>query len=229
MQDLPEFAYIYGLYDPRRPEIMMYVGKTNNHWSRLYYHRKNAKSEKSFTPKQWFRDLQSQGIEPQIKVLERCPFSEWRAREIALIAEWRIKNPNLLNKHAGGNGTDVKGKKEFCDKCGAKRYLLTPTDTTLRCPVCRRKQNRNTKQRFDARHPGRMKEYARNYYEQNGEVMRVRARTRAQKRLDAGLCTYARCPNHSTPTNKYYCVEHCAYISKLSRASRIRCGRTKTI
>lgn len=138
MQELPEFAYIYGLYDPRQPEIMMYIGKTNNPYSRLHYHRKDAKYHASNpTPVwKWILGIQAEGIEPHFRVLEECIFSRWKEREIAFIALWREKNSKLLNRLAGGNGSDVRSKKLYCDKCGTER-TKTLRDTSLRCPICR--------------------------------------------------------------------------------------------
>lgn len=37
---IPETAHIYGLFDPRIPDVIWYVGKTNNFHNRLQYYRK---------------------------------------------------------------------------------------------------------------------------------------------------------------------------------------------
>ena len=132
---LPKFTYIYGLYDPRKPSVIVYVGKTNNHYTRLGYYKKGAYTVSTPVYK-WVRSLLETGIEPKIKVIEKCKFENWKIRERRLISIWRKKNKNLLNILNGGDGSAVKGIKEFCDKCGIKRVKLFLKDG-FRCPVCR--------------------------------------------------------------------------------------------
>lgn len=164
----PAEAHIYGLYDPRIPDVIWYVGKTNNAHNRLQYYRKDSSTTPVY---RWFRRLQSEGAEPKLRILETCPFSEWKDRERAMIALHRKKNLLLLNVFDGGNGTAIKGRKEFCDHCGTKRVQLYPSDSTLRCPVCRPKQRRAYEVAWNQQRPGYQEKYRKQYYHDNQEKL----------------------------------------------------------
>lgn len=189
---LPKVAYIYGLYDPRNHNQIVYVGKTNNHYSRLGYYKKDA--YKCTTPVyKWVRSLLEAGIEPCLKVLEKCKFMNWRSRERRLISIWRKLNSSLLNVLNGGNGSDVKGIKEFCDKCGTKRVKLFINDG-FRCPVCR---------------PAERKIYERSW----------NARTRKQK-IQNGICVHNGCTNklESKTRCKIHLIRHREYMRNFNKS-----------
>jgi hypothetical protein len=160
---IPKFAYIYGLYDPRNSNEIVYVGKTNNHYNRLGYYKKDAYKYSS-PVNLWIRSLLEKGISPCIKVLERCKFKNWKIRERRLISIWRKINSNLLNILDGGNGTGVKGVKQFCDRCGTKRTRIFVKDTSLRCPVCRPLQKMSQEKKWKDANKFRISVYNKLYY-----------------------------------------------------------------
>jgi hypothetical protein len=73
MIEVPEYSYIYGLYDLRDtdPDSIMYVGKTNNPANRLRYHRKDANGHRDHpTPVwRWILELQDAGFKIGLRVL----------------------------------------------------------------------------------------------------------------------------------------------------------------
>lgn len=199
---IPEKAYIYGLYDPRIPDVIWYVGKTNNPRTRLQYYRKDSSTTPVY---RWFRRLQSEGSEPKLRVLEECPFAEWKDRERAVISLYRKKNLLLLNKLDGGNGTEVKGRKEFCSICGTKRIRLYPSDSSLRCPVCRKQKRTQYMENWHEKNPGYKSEYLKNYYVGHRQERLGAEAERYKRRREAGLCSY--CSNLARPT-RVTCESH---------------------
>jgi hypothetical protein len=100
-------AFIYGLFDPRNPLDIRYVGKTNNLARRLMVHisyARNPKSIRNLRLLGWMRELLASGIKPKISVLEECPMSQWRDRERFWISRFRVQGGHLLNIDDGGNG-----------------------------------------------------------------------------------------------------------------------------
>ena len=199
---IPEKAYIYGLYDARIPDVIWYVGKTNNPITRLQYYRKDPSTTPVY---KWFRRLQSEGSEPKLRVLEECPFNEWKDRERAAIALYRKKNLLLLNKLDGGNGTEVKGRKEFCDKCGTKRVQLYPSDSTRRCPVCRKQQRAAYEASWANTHSEQLRKYRASYYAANRLTQRSKARISRKQRIERGLC--GQCESPAVP-RRTMCQKH---------------------
>jgi hypothetical protein len=181
----PDFAYIYGLFDSRIPDVIWYVGKANHYQTRLIAHKRDAKqAEKKSPVQEWVLRLQAEGIQPKLRVLETCPFSEWKDRERAMISLHRKKNLLLLNKLDGGNGTEVKGRKEFCE-CGRQRIRLYPTDSSLRCPVCRPQQRRVYEKEWNERRPEYAKSYQHQYYLDNQEKLTADSRRYYSENKDA--------------------------------------------
>jgi len=95
---------IYGLFDPREPWLMMYVGKgrkerTQAHW-KDFVRTDRAVNRKLLG---WFRRLKSSGVVPSWKFIEEnIPVEKWEQRERFWIAEWREVNPKLCNISDGG-------------------------------------------------------------------------------------------------------------------------------
>lgn len=170
---MPERSYIYGLFDSRIPDVIWYVGKSNRPENRLQYYRKDESNSPVY---KWFRRLVSEGFEPRLRVLETCPFDEWKDRERFYIALHRQKNLLLLNKLDGGNGTGVKGFKKYCDACGTKRERMYPSDESFRCPICRKAQRRAYEAKWKADHPEYMPEYCKQYYLDNRDLLLARSR-----------------------------------------------------
>ncbi len=199
----PEVAHIYGLFDPRIPDVIWYVGKTNNARTRLQYYRK----DKSTTPVyKWFRRLQAEGSEPKLRVLETCPFGEWKDCERAAIALHRKKNLLLLNIFDGGNGTAVKGRKEFCE-CGEARIRLHSSDTSLRCPICRKAERIEYYKSYYAAHKEEQKQAHAAYYQGNRVRVLEATASNQRKQIKAGLCASIGC--QSVPVvNRKRCRFH---------------------
>jgi hypothetical protein len=94
---------IYGLFDPRKPKVIFYVGKGNAgraacHWG-IFLKRATATSGRLL---RWFSSLQSAGVEAKWRFLEENVVG-WEEREKFWIAHWREKNPQLCNVLDGGN------------------------------------------------------------------------------------------------------------------------------
>lgn len=213
---IPQFAHIYGLFDPRCPNVIWYVGKTNNPHNRLQYYRKDASTTPVY---RWFRRLQNEGFEPKLRVLETCPFAEWKDRERVTIALHRKKNLLLLNKFAGGNGTGVKGCKEFCDTCGGKRVRLFPSDSSLRCPVCRKEERDKYYKGYYAKHKEAQKLAHAEHYVANTRRVLAANLANKLKQIEAGLCAWTGCAD-APDSDKKQCRFHLDTQARRSRAFR---------
>lgn len=91
---------IYGLFDPRNPKIIRYVGKTKMSLrKRLQAHLDESRSKKHGTYKiNWVNSLLHQNIKPEIRILEECTIDNWQERE----KYWISKLDNLTNSTEGG-------------------------------------------------------------------------------------------------------------------------------
>ena len=95
---------IYGLYHPRRPKIIRYVGKARHAQRRLFQHVSDAfgESPDNIYLAEWLRDLVKAGIVPAVRVLERVSADDsWEEREQYWIA--RYSTPHLFNIRTGGH------------------------------------------------------------------------------------------------------------------------------
>jgi hypothetical protein len=91
---------IYALCDPDTKEIR-YIGKANNAKTRFTGHLWYSTRRK--TPLySWIRKLESFDKKPLLRILEVVPYSEWKATEKRLIADYR-KTSRLLNLADGGD------------------------------------------------------------------------------------------------------------------------------
>ncbi len=95
---------IYGLYDPRRPRVVMYVGKglsgrAASHWR----HFLNNSTAVNKLLRAWFQQMKAANAEPRWRIVEVVPVSRWEERERRWIAAWRKRNPRLCNVTRGGN------------------------------------------------------------------------------------------------------------------------------
>lgn len=218
MLSLPEKAYIYGLRDPRIPDVVWYVGKTNNHHNRLQYHLKDAKANRKPTPVQkWISRLQTEGVKPILSTLTECPFSEWKQTEREFISQYRKKNLLLINKMDGGNGTGVKGKKEFCDDCGTKRIHLYPSDGSLRCPICRKARRSGYMKSWHEKNPTYNSEYLKVYYQAHMDERKTYAKNFAETRKASGVCVYCNQPSRK---NRTTCENHAGAMKNWKKYER---------
>jgi len=106
---MSETFFIYGLFDPRQPWMIQYVGKSVNPESRLRVHVHEATSNacKNSSKERWINSLLASGVNPGIRVLETVQGSEWQASEKRHISHFRVLNPQLLNISNGGAGTEI--------------------------------------------------------------------------------------------------------------------------
>jgi hypothetical protein len=127
--NLETFMYtnIYGLSDPRDPELIMYVGKSDDPPARLGVHLTTARRYlNNVQPKYlWMRSILSQ-VKPIITVLEVCLAAEWKARERHHVSLWRAKNPLLTNVARGGDDFVTYGShEERSERCKKAQATLT--------------------------------------------------------------------------------------------------------
>lgn len=100
---MPKIISIYGLFDPRSPDMVMYVGKGGekralSHWKR-FVSRGEAQNA---LQRRWFAQLLTDRVLPVWRFLEENVV-DWQAAERKWIAYWREKNPGLCNVADGGN------------------------------------------------------------------------------------------------------------------------------
>ncbi len=111
------YTYIYVLIDPRTSEIK-YVGKANNLKKRYIAHFVDCTM---YNTKRtcWIKSLISKGLVPIVKVIEQCPLTIWKEREIYWIANFI----NLVNGTSGGEGNHnlpEESRKRISE--GSKKY-----------------------------------------------------------------------------------------------------------
>jgi hypothetical protein len=95
---------IYGLFDFRKPSIIMYVGKGGkkracSHWQIFI---RNGTACNAFL-RRWLGKLRSDGVEPTGRFLEEN-VTDWENAERSWISRLREINPELCNVASGGNG-----------------------------------------------------------------------------------------------------------------------------
>lgn len=102
-----KFTYIYGLVDPREPDHIRYVGKSNNPTRRLSKHIRGAMNYVGHNwPKEhWIRELSREGANPEHRVLLKVGRDHWEYYEKHLIEKLPEKDHELLNITNGGEGT----------------------------------------------------------------------------------------------------------------------------
>jgi hypothetical protein len=106
---MTQFTAIYGLFDSRTPDVIMYVGKglagrAAKHWKNFLKHD-NAVSGRLT---RWLRELRSAGVEPAWRFLEENVSADaWQDRERFWIAYWRERNSNLCNVTDGGTAWPI--------------------------------------------------------------------------------------------------------------------------
>jgi group I intron endonuclease len=98
-------AYIYALIDPRKPEEYRYVGWASNLRRRMIGHMSDARTGDKTYKANWIRKIVSEGYNPEMIVLEECPFDIWAEREIFWIAKAKEDGHPLTNITTGGEGS----------------------------------------------------------------------------------------------------------------------------
>lgn len=95
----PEYTYIYGLIDPRNSQIR-YIGKADNPTDR--YKRHFWQMAGNAHKVNWLRSMKNVGIMPDIEILEKVPYSQWKSSEIFWISYYRYIGADLTNWDMGG-------------------------------------------------------------------------------------------------------------------------------
>lgn len=92
---------IYTLSHPVTHEIR-YIGKANNSKKRLLSHLRDSKRRD--TPVYcWIKKLRSEGLIPDVKIIEKTDSENWVSVEIRLIEEYKKNGFKLLNIALGGD------------------------------------------------------------------------------------------------------------------------------
>lgn len=119
---------IYALVDPR-DGLVRYVGKTIQAlpW-RLQQHRQLARTEHS-AKADWLLDLESQGLRPDIRLLEELPDkANWRDAE----RRWgRLFAETLINDRSPGSGGCDEHQRKVCWTPAIDARLGTVADAVL--------------------------------------------------------------------------------------------------
>ena len=102
-QDLRPW-YIYVLYDPRKPDLIRYVGWTTNPKRRLAAHLREARVNKTYC-QCWKQSLLKVGIVPVMLILESGFGSTYKDAEVRWISHYRSLGAKLTNLTDGGDGT----------------------------------------------------------------------------------------------------------------------------
>jgi len=96
---------IYGLFDPREPAHIRYVGKTVNLKARINAHKGSASRGVKNHVYNWVRKLANDGVNFTYKVLEVIPAGGcWEDRERYWIYYYRELGHGLTNIADGGGG-----------------------------------------------------------------------------------------------------------------------------
>lgn len=105
---------IYGLFDPRSPSVICYVGKTiTGSRARRSCHIQDARNGSKLNVAKWIRQLTAEGIQPDILEIEECTIDNLNEREIFHIARLRSEGVNLLNMTRGGTGGPTMTGRKF--------------------------------------------------------------------------------------------------------------------
>lgn len=101
---------IYALFDPRSPDAIRYVGKTEKTLEfRLSRHIAEAKLGLKAHRFHWVRSLLSVNVKPGIRLIETvAEKGSWQELEKYWIAKCRSDGHALTNNASGGNGLESK-------------------------------------------------------------------------------------------------------------------------
>jgi hypothetical protein len=96
---------IYVLYDPREPDVVRYVGWTENVEKRKRSHVTRARNGRDKTRcGNWKRSLLRDGLEPGFRVVETGSGGDWEEAERRWIAFYRATDAGKLTNLAEGGG-----------------------------------------------------------------------------------------------------------------------------
>lgn len=99
-----DISYIYALVDPRFPDAVRYVGKSDAPWNRIKGHLIESRKREGWK-NNWIKSLASEGVTPSMIILCAVERSESIKREKELIAAH--KTEKLTNGNDGGFGGGI--------------------------------------------------------------------------------------------------------------------------
>lgn len=97
-----EISYIYGLYDPRSPDEIRYVGKSDFPWNRIRGHLFEARKRVGYK-NNWIKSVVSEGVLPVMRVIRVVKRTDAIKCEIDAISDLGASN-RLTNGNSGGFG-----------------------------------------------------------------------------------------------------------------------------
>lgn len=111
-------TYIYALIDPRT-QVVRYVGKADKPHERLKRHTGYQLKDDTYKSR-WLRSLISEGLCPELIILDKVAKADWVAHECKWIAFYRIKSgTDLTNGTEGGDGAaglTAEGRRKKIEK-----------------------------------------------------------------------------------------------------------------
>ena len=103
-------TFIYGLFDPLEPEVIRYVGKSNNPKARLSRHISHSKIGHGRRDN-WIKKMIFEGRKPETKNLDEVYIADWEFWEIFYVKQHKSKK--LTNFCKGGNGSSEEDYKRL--------------------------------------------------------------------------------------------------------------------
>lgn len=128
-------TFIYGLCDPRTG-FLRYVGKANNPTTRAYRH---YSGEKHKSPKtSWILNLRSEGLHPEMFIIEEIPIKEWEDAERFWICYFKSIGCPLTNLSLGGDGLSHMSPQSRAKLSQAKTGLRHSPATRLKMSLAQK-------------------------------------------------------------------------------------------
>jgi hypothetical protein len=117
---------IYALVDPRTDSVR-YIGKSTDSERRRRDHLSSGQLKFRSKKNSWIKNLQSEGLEPRLRILRRVPATQGNAAEIEMIAIYKmVMGDELTNGTDGGDGGAMP--PEVAKAAGLKRRGRTHSD-----------------------------------------------------------------------------------------------------
>lgn len=139
-----ETVQIYGLFDPRHPDVIRYIGKTKEIKKRLRSHLVEAKRNGGTYKRNWIRSLLADGITPFTCVLTEVPINTWTETERMYISKFK---ETLTNATCGGEGHEPSEETKRKISAALKGRIQLPEIIQKRANSNRGKK-RSLKTRF---------------------------------------------------------------------------------
>lgn len=112
-------TFIYGLSDPRDPDNIRYIGKSNDPKNRLFEHisRINCKLQSNTHKNNWIRSLLKNNLKPKQIILAEVPIEDWKWWEKYYYETYLSYGNDLTNvANCIGNGGLSENRKPSSNK-----------------------------------------------------------------------------------------------------------------